>query len=326
LKVAILGGGAWGTALAISLSSAHAVRLWTRAPADRDALRSARESRYLPGAPLPAEVDVPATLAEAVEDAGLALVATSTAGLRPTCLALAPIAPRIPLLWACKGFEQPSFFLPHQIVAEALPQSTSVGALSGPSFAREVAEGRPTAVVLASSDEAFARATMAALNGPRLRVYSSNDLVGVELGGAVKNVIAVAAGISDGLGLGHNARAALVTRGLAEIVRLGMALGGQRETFMGLAGLGDLVLTTTGDLSRNRAVGMALGRGQELAAVLAELGHVAEGVVSAPAVLERARAEGIEMPITAAVCDVVAGRAPAAAAVAKLLGREPRAE
>jgi glycerol-3-phosphate dehydrogenase (NAD(P)+) len=326
LKIAILGAGAWGTALAISFSPAHAVRLWARSESDRARLRTERESRYLPGSRLPAEVEVAASLAEALDAADLALVATSTAGLRPTCESLAPIAPRIALVWACKGFEQPSFFLPHQIVAEALPRSRAAGALSGPSFASEVAEGRPTAVVLASADEAFARATMNALNGPRLRIYSSSDLVGVELGGAVKNVIAVAAGISDGLDLGNNARAALVTRGLAEIVRLGIAMGGQRETFMGLAGLGDLVLTTTGDLSRNRAVGLGLGRGQDLGTILAELGHVAEGVVSAPAVLERARALGIEMPITAAVCDVVAGRLPARSAVERLLGREPRAE
>ncbi len=326
MKLAVLGAGAWGSALAISFSKAHEVRLWTRDAESAAALAARRESSYLPGARIPESVRVESRLELVLADADLALVATSTAGLREACERVSRIAPRIPLVWACKGFEQPSFLLPHQIVAEALPGAASVGALSGPSFAQEVAAGLPTAIVFASAHEAFAQAMMAALNGPRLRVYSSADLVGVELGGAVKNVVALAAGISDGLGLGRNARAALVTRGLAEIVRLGVAMGGERETFMGLAGLGDLVLTATGDLSRNRTVGMELGRGGALATILAELGHVAEGVVSAPAVLRRAAEHGIEMPITAAVCSVLDGSTPARRAVERLLARDPRRE
>ena len=325
MKIAILGAGAWGSALAISLSAGHEVALWTRGPADRERLAARRESEYLPQCRLPEAVRIEADLARAVAWAQLTLVATATAGLRPTCEAVAKAAPRPRLLWACKGFEATGR-LPHEIVAEALPEAREVGALSGPSFALEVARGQPTALVLASREGAFARETAAALNSPRLRLYSSADVAGVELGGAVKNVIAIAAGISDGLSLGRNARAALVTRGLAEIVRLGVALGGQAETFMGLTGLGDLVLTCTGDLSRNREVGVRLSQGLALERVLRELGHVSEGVGSALAVRAKARAAGIEMPITEAVCAVLhEGLAPRAA-VEMLLTRSPRPE
>ena len=253
-------------------------------------------------------------------------MATSTAGLRDTATAVAAIRPRIDLLWACKGFEQGTRALPHEIVAEVLPVASRTGALSGPSFALEVARGQPTALVLASRDAAFASESAAQLNSARLRIYSSADLLGVELGGAVKNVIAIAAGIADGLELGRNARAALVTRGLAEIVRLGVALGGQPETFMGLTGLGDLVLTCTGDLSRNRDVGVRLAKGQALGDILRELGHVAEGVQSAASVRDLARGRGIEMPITEAVCGVLFEARPPAEAVRQLLARDPKAE
>ena len=325
MKIAILGAGAWGSALAISFSASHEVLLWARSRDDCEALDRDRVSRYLPRCSIPRNVRVEPCLARAAT-AELVIVATSTAGLRPVCeeLARAASAPR--LLWACKGFEAESAKLPHQVVAEALPQAHQVGALSGPSFALEVARGQPTALVLASQDAAFARSGAAALNSPRLRIYSSEDLRGVELGGAVKNVIAIAAGISDGLALGRNARAALVTRGLAEIVRLGVALGGQGETFMGLAGLGDLVLTCTGDLSRNREVGVRLAQGRTLEQALAELGHVAEGVQSARAVRTLAQRHAVEMPITDAVCAVVfEGLAPRAA-VERLLTRDPRPE
>jgi glycerol-3-phosphate dehydrogenase (NAD(P)+) len=322
VKIALLGAGAWGTALAVALAARHEVHLWTRAAADRDALRRRRESRHLAGARLPDSVRIADSPATAAEHA-LVIVATSTAGLRDACATLAGTPS---LLWACKGFEQPSGLLPHEIVAAALPGATRVGALSGPSFAQEVAAGQPTALVAASRDAAFAAEAMAALNQPRLRVYSSNDLVGVELGGAVKNVIAIAAGISDGLRLGRNARAALVTRGLAEIVRLGTAWGGRAETFMGLAGLGDLVLTCTGELSRNREVGVRLAAGQPLATILAELGHVAEGVPTAHSVRAHARRLAVEMPIVDAVCAVLDGRQAPADAVAQLMARDPRAE
>ena len=325
MNLAILGAGAWGSALAISLSAAHAVTLWTRGREACVALERDRESRYLPRCRIPRTVRIEPAFERATE-ADLVIVATSTAGLRPVCEALArsTAAPR--LLWACKGFETESAKLPHQVVAEALPRARQFGALSGPSFALEVARGQPTALVLASEDASFAQSTAGALNSPRLRIYSSADLRGVELGGAVKNVIAIAAGISDGLALGRNARAALVTRGLAEIVRLGVALGGHGETFMGLAGLGDLVLTCTGDLSRNREVGVRLAQGRTLEQVLAELGHVAEGVQSALAVRGLARQLAVEMPITDAVCAVIfEGLAPRSA-VERLLTRDPRPE
>ena len=327
MKIAVLGAGAWGSALAISLSAQHAVHLWARRPADCEALARTRASRYLPGVAIPPAVHVDPDLARAVGDAGIVIVATATAGLRATAEAIHSVAPEpAGLAWACKGFETATGALPHEIVAAALPRARRVAALSGPSFALEVAHGQPTAIVCASGDAAFAAATAAALNSPRLRIYSSGDLVGVELAGALKNVIAIAAGICDGLALGRNARAALITRGLAEISRLGAAMGGKAETFAGLAGLGDLVLTCTGDLSRNSEVGVRLAQGKALDAVLAELGHVSEGVASARAALEHARARRVEMPITEAVCAVLfAGRAPRDA-VQQLLARDPRSE
>jgi glycerol-3-phosphate dehydrogenase (NAD(P)+) len=326
LKIAILGAGAWGSALAISLAAGHEVRLWTRKPEDAAALAARRSSPYLPQCRFPDTLAIEADLQRAVIRSELLVVATSTAGLRAVAASVAAIEARPRLLWACKGYESESRHLAHEIVAEVMPQANSVGALSGPSFALEVAKGLPTALVLASRDADFAAATAAALNSTRLRVYSSNDVTGVEIGGAVKNVIAIAAGISDGLDLGRNARAALVTRGLAEMVRFGVAMGGHAETFMGLAGVGDLVLTCTGDLSRNRAVGMRLAKGGSLPAILRELGHVAEGVHSAAAVRDAARARGVEMPITEAVCRVLFEAEAPDAAVRRLLARDPRAE
>src|SRR5687767_5953323 len=261
MRLAILGAGAWGSALAVTLSRAHDVILWTRDPQALEALARSRRSAYLPGIELPSRVGFEADAATAARSAELVLVATSTSGLQPTLERLAAAVPDPALVWACKGFEAASGRLPHAIVADTLPRCRRAGALSGPSFALEVARGLPVALTVASQEAAFAEEVAAALNGPPVRVYSSNDLVGVELGGALKNVIAIAAGISDGLGLGTNARAALVTRGLAEMARLGVRLGGAPETFMGLTGLGDLVLTTTGDLSRNRTVGLRLASG-----------------------------------------------------------------
>ena len=326
MRIAILGAGAWGSALAISLAARHDVAIWTRRAEDCERLARERVSAYLPNCPLPGEVRVASDLAAAVGACDLAIVATATAGLRPVAESIAASGGVTRLLWACKGFEETTRCLPHEIVAECLPACSEVGALSGPSFALEVARGQPTALVLASDDAAYAQATAAALNSPRMRLYSSRDLRGVELGGAVKNVIAIAAGICDGLELGRNARAALVTRGLAEMVRLGAAMGGQAETFMGLAGLGDLVLTCTGELSRNREVGVGLAQGLSLAEALERLGHVAEGVRSAEAVRERARQHGIEMPITEAVCSVLSGAAAPMEAVQRLLTRDPRPE
>lgn len=327
MKISILGAGAWGTALAISLARQHDVRLWGRDAQQISDLQRLRENqRYLPAVPIPAPVLLTADLETALRGADLMLCVVPTNALRDTARAVAAIAPSLPLIWACKGFEKNSGVLPHQIVDATRGRRGPCGVLSGPSFAQEVADGKPAALTLASSDASFAHDLALQLNSSRLRVYSSNDVIGVELGGAVKNVIAIAAGISDGLGLGNNARAALITRGLAETTRLGLALGGLPETFMGLTGLGDLVLTTTGDLSRNRRVGLALARGEPIATILQKLGHVAEGVATAPEVARIAAGLGLEMPITAAVCAVIDGKLSAAAAVDALMRRDPKAE
>lgn len=326
MKIAILGAGAWGSALGVSFSAVHEVRLWARSPQACALLASRRSSPYLPDIAFPDALRIEPDLASAIAGCDLAIVATSTSGLREVAGAIARIRPGIDLLWACKGFESGSRKLPHEVVAEVLPAAGHAGALSGPSFALEVARGQPTALVLACRDGDFASATAAGLNDARLRIYSSTDLPGVELGGALKNVVAIAAGICDGLGLGRNARAALITRGLAEVVRLGVGMGGQPETFMGLTGLGDLVLTCTGDLSRNRAVGLRLARGQEIAPILRALGHVAEGVHSAGAALALSREHGVEMPITEAVCAVLFDGESPAIAVERLLARGPKAE
>jgi glycerol-3-phosphate dehydrogenase (NAD(P)+) len=326
VRIAVLGAGAWGSALAISLSAHHDVALWTRDRGDAEALQRQRSSPYLPQCPFPAALRIEPGLESAVAGADLIIVATSTAGLRPVTEAVARIDASPRLLWACKGFETGSQRLPHEIVGETLPGARHVGALSGPSFALEVARGLPTALVVAAGAADFAACVVAALNTPRLRLYSSGDVTGVELGGAVKNVIAIAAGIADGLELGRNARAALITRGLAEITRLGLAMGGQAETFAGLAGLGDLVLTCTGELSRNREVGLRLAAGKALDAILQELGHVAEGVHSARSAFGQAQAHHVDMPITAAVHAVLFEGRPTRAVVEGLLARDPKPE
>jgi glycerol-3-phosphate dehydrogenase (NAD(P)+) len=264
--------------------------------------------------------------AAATGGSALVLLAVTTAGLRETLRRLRDARCAAPVVWLCKGFERQHAKLPHQVCAEELGAAAQCGVLSGPSFAEEVARGLPTAVTLAAADGAFARDAAQQLHSTTLRVYSSDDVVGVEVAGAVKNVIAIAAGICDGLGLGLNARAALITRGLAEMTRLGVRLGGRPETFMGLAGAGDLILTCTGDLSRNRRVGLRLAQGVSLDVILADLGHIAEGVYSAREVARIAAAQRVDMPITAAVCRVLDGGIAAAAAVEELLQREPKPE
>ena len=323
-RIAVLGAGAWGTAIACALSSRLEVALWARDRAQAEQISASRKNdRYLPGIALPAAVQVTSQLEQAVSKTRLVLAATPVAGLRELLEGL-PAAQ--PFVWLCKGFEEGSGSLPHQIAEQTLGKSARCGALSGPSFAQEVARGLPCALTLASRDAGFAREAAGLLHGGRLRVYYSADLVGVEIGGAVKNVMAIAAGISDGLGLGHNARAALITRGLAEIARLGTALGGAPETFMGLAGAGDLILTATGDLSRNRRVGLELARGRALREILEGLGHVAEGVRSAKEVSRLAAARGVEMPVTDAVKAVLEERLTPAAAVELLLSRDAKME
>jgi glycerol-3-phosphate dehydrogenase (NAD(P)+) len=324
MRVAVLGAGAWGTAIACVLAARLEVALWARdAQQARTLAQTRRNERYLRGIDIPAAVNVTADLAAATSGIALALAATPVAGLRDL---LARLDRQTPLVWLCKGFEQGSGALPHQIAEELLGGKARCGALSGPSFAEEVARGLPCALTLASRDAAFAREAAAIVHGGRMRVYYSADLVGVEIGGAVKNVMAIAAGISDGLGLGLNARAALITRGLAEIARLGAALGAAPETLMGLAGAGDLILTATGELSRNRRVGVELARGKSLNDILQDLGHVAEGVRSAKEVLNLSLKKNVEMPVTQAVNAVLEGKLKPAAAVEQLLSRDLKRE
>jgi glycerol-3-phosphate dehydrogenase (NAD(P)+) len=325
MKIAVLGAGAWGTAIAATLSARHETVLWGRDPGQcRDITVARCNRRYLPEIALPPQLAIEPVLASAVSAAELVLVATPTAALRDMLIRLAPLGK--PVVWLCKGFEPQNAELPHQIAANVLAPGNAYGALSGPSFALEVARGLPTALTLASADAGFSRAMARALHGSRLRVYYSSDLAGVEIGGAVKNVMAIATGIADGLGLGANARAALITRGLAEITRLGVKLGGRPETFTGLTGAGDLILTCTGDLSRNRRVGLGLAEGKKLDAVLGELGHVAEGVHTAAAVEKRALELGVDMPITQSVCAVLFGGVSPREAVERLLARDPKGE
>jgi len=332
MDILVLGAGAWGTALAISAGARHRVTLWARDPAQAAAIAAEGENRhYLPGYRLPGGVAVVSPEAGAVaalaQQHALVIVATPMAGLREMLTALRDSAR--PVAWLCKGFEaplsRPYGLLGHEIRAEVAP-GLAAGALSGPSFAQEVANGKPTALVAASDSAAVREALVAAFHGPSMRIYANEDLPGVEVGGAVKNVLAIATGLCDGLALGLNARAALITRGLAEMTRLGLALGARAETFMGLSGVGDLVLTATGDLSRNRRVGLLLAQGRTLQQAVESLGHVAEGVYSARTVVERARRLGVQMPIAAAVVDLLDGRLAPAEGVAALMGRDPAAE
>jgi glycerol-3-phosphate dehydrogenase (NAD(P)+) len=327
MNIAILGAGAWGTALAIALSDKHGITLWARDPRQAEALAAERcNRRYLPEVHVPAAVVVTADAATALQQAELVLITTPTGAMREALAHVKASGRTAPVVWGCKGFEPATGMLPHRVVADTLAQSVACGALTGPSFALEVARGYPTALTLASADTEFARATARALHQAKLRVYFSNDLIGAELGGAVKNVMAIATGICDGLGLGTNARAALITRGLAEMTRLGLAFGGRTETFMGLAGAGDLILTCTGELSRNRRVGLLLGRGESLEAALATLGHVAEGVQSAREIERTAAEKGVDMPITQAVCGVLLRGVDPKTAVQLLLARDPKGE
>ncbi len=326
MRIAVLGAGAWGTSLALSFADRHALTLWTWQAEHAKAMLTCRENTdFLPGFPLPDSIAITSDLSAAVAAADLAIMATPMAGLRTTVAELAAIRPELPFVWVCKGLEAGTGLLPHQAVATVHPAATC-GALSGPSFADEVARGLPAAITMASADGAFADRMAHELHGPRLRLYANDDIAGVEVGGAVKNVMAIATGICDGLGLGFNARAALMTRGLAEICRFGASLGARPETFMGLAGMGDLILTCTGDLSRNRRVGLALAAGKSPDDIQRELGHVAEGVMTAREVARRSDALGIEMPITATVRDVLDNNLPVRAAVERLMKRDPKHE
>lgn len=327
MKIAILGAGAWGTALAINLSSRHQVTLWTKDSHHLAELTAQRKNQqFLPGFFLPESLRITSTLKIALGAAELALIVVPVAGLRETLRGVVASGVAVPIVWGCKGFESQVAKLPHQIVQEEFGGAAPSGVLSGPSFAQEVAQGLPTALTLASHDEQFSQKIALQLHSARLRVYSSKDVIGVEVGGAIKNVISIAAGISDGMGFGHNGRAALMTRGLMEITRLGVKMGGCLETFMGLSGVGDLILTCTGDLSRNRRVGLMLAENQSLSEILRQLGHVAEGVYAAKAAQILSRELDIEMPITQAIYGILYENMPAREAVEMLLNRDPKIE
>ena len=338
-RVLVVGAGAWGTAVAISAArhpAGHSVQLWARDAAQAQVMQQQRENpRYLPGQTFPDALQVCGGPQQSVDQllprADLVILATPVAGLRQALQAVQ--AARMPVAWLCKGFERVPDgakasavgLMPHEIQQQVAP-GLQAGVLSGPSFALEVARGQPAALVAASSHPAVVQALVSVFHGPSLRVYGSDDIVGVEVGGAVKNVLAIATGLADGLELGLNARAALITRGLAEMARLGVALGARPDTFMGLAGLGDLVLTATGDLSRNRQVGLQLASGKGLEQAVASLGHVAEGVYSARTVVQRARHLGVEMPIAESMLELLDGKLSPEQAVAALMERQPRQE
>ena len=327
MNLTVLAAGAWGTALAMAFSARHTVTLWTREDEVAHDMCVRRENRrFLPGFSLPDALHVSSDFEASIVSAELLIIATPLSGLRPTLRRLRESRPLKPLIWVCKGLEAQTALLPHQVVFEELGAAALCGVLSGPSFAEEVAQGLPLAITLAAQDGDFARRMALELHSSRLRIYANDDLTGAEVGGAVKNVMAIATGICDGLGFGLNARAALMTRGLAEIARLGVALGGQPVTFRGLTGMGDLILTCTGDLSRNRKVGLALAGGKKLPDILHDLGHVAEGVSTAREVSRLAAQLGIEMPITEAVNAILHHGIPAAEAVAALLSRDPGSE
>lgn len=352
-RVAVLGAGAWGTALAIAASRHAPTCLWARDAALAELTSRQRENtRYLPGITLPESLLITSDLDQALAFAttkvsgagtgapGLLILGVPLAGLRHLCTELgsrlsrqlaAQLSPKPQILagivWTCKGLEAQSGQLPSEVAHEALQAVPEIptGVLSGPSFAREVAQGLPVALTIASQDPGLRRATITALHGGSMRVYANQDVIGVEVGGALKNVMAIACGIGEGLGLGTNARAALITRGLAEMTRFGEALGAQSATFAGLTGLGDLVLTATGELSRNRQVGIEIGRGKSLNEVLAT-GLTAEGARCAQAVLKRANALGVELPITHAVCQVLFDGVAPLDAVTRLLARVATSE
>lgn len=327
--ITILGAGSWGTALAIQFARAgHAVRLWGREPRELAALERDRcNRRYLPDAPFPPSLQVEADLGRALGDAVDVLIAVPSHGFRALLQQLKPrLEGGMRLAWATKGFEQGTGKLLHEVAAEVLGERWPIAVLSGPTFAREVGAGLPTAMTIASPDEKFAAAIARNISGLNFRAYTSSDVIGVEVGGAVKNVLAIGTGIADGIGYGANTRIALITRGLAEMTRLGEALGARRDTFMGLAGLGDLVLTCTDNQSRNRRFGIALAQGKQVDTALAEIGQVVEGYSAAKAVRAVAARLGIEMPICEAAYRVLYEGLPIKQAVQALMAREIRSE
>ena len=327
--LAVLGAGSWGTALA-ALTARHGypTRLWGRDPEAITAIASgAGNTRYLPGITLPPGLQASTELSAVMADADWVLVVVPSHAFAETLHLLAPLRPaHAGVAWATKGFEPGSGRFLHEVAAEVLGPDVPLAVVTGPSFAKEVAQGLPTALTVHSEDDAFCRQVADALHGPAFRAYTGNDMRGAELGGAMKNVLAVATGVADGMGLGLNARAGLITRGLNEMLRLNQALGGRPETLMGLAGLGDLVLTCTGDLSRNRRLGLALGRGQSIDAAVREIGQVVESLQTADEVMRLAGVHGIELPIAENVRDVLHGGITPAEGLRRLMARERKAE
>ncbi len=327
--VAVLGAGSWGTALAIQFArGGHPTRLWSREESDAAAMRAARQNRrYLPDAAFPDGIEIHSDLAAAVRGAAAIIIAVPSHALRSLFGQLKPLLARdARLAWATKGFELDTGKLPHQVAYEVFGDRYPVAVLSGPTFAREVGAGLPTAMTIASPDAEFATELAHSLHAPNFRAYTSTDIVGVEVGGAVKNVLAVGAGLSDGLGFGANTRIALITRGLNEVMRLGVALGAQAETFMGLAGLGDLVLTSTDNQSRNRRFGLALAAGKSVEQALKEIGQVVEGYTAARAVHKVALREKVEMPIAHGIYRVLYENEPARDVVKDLMTRPVKPE
>jgi glycerol-3-phosphate dehydrogenase (NAD(P)+) len=327
--VAVLGAGSWGTALAIQFArSGRTVRLWGRDPERLAAMAASRRNHcYLPSAPFPPSLGVEPDLAAALERTRDVLVVVPSTALRELLTQLHPLlAPPMHVAWATKGFEQGSGKLPHQVAREVLGAERRIAVLSGPTFAREVGAGLPTAMTIASPDGAYAQTLARELSSENFRAYTSTDIIGVEIGGAVKNALAVGAGLSDGLGFGANTRVALITRGLKEMTRLGVALGARAETFMGLAGLGDLVLTCTDDQSRNRRFGLLLAAGRAPEDALAEIGQAVEGYAAARAIEAVAARASVEMPLCATVYRVLYEKLPAKDAVRALMSRPIKAE
>lgn len=328
MKITVLGAGAWGTALAIHFAQYHQVILWGKDKDHIQALKKERQNtRYLSHHTFPTELHITDDFSLALKNSELILCATPVSGLRSTLQNIKKEGQeKTPFLWACKGFEQQTGLLPHQILLEEIPNHHYYGALSGPSFADELARGLPCAVCIASPNGPWLRDLVRTLNTSVMRLYANTDLIGAEVGGALKNIMAIATGVSDGLNCGLNARAALITRGLAEMSRLSTALGARTESMMGLAGMGDLVLTCTGNLSRNRTVGLLLAQNKDLPSILKELGHVAEGVFTAFEALKMANRHRIDLPITEIVCALLNGHIQAKDAVENLMNREPRSE
>ncbi|MFZ5636375.1 MAG: NAD(P)H-dependent glycerol-3-phosphate dehydrogenase [Pseudomonadota bacterium] len=327
--VAVLGAGSWGTALAALIARhGHPTTLWGRDAAGIAAIDAGHENpRYLPGIPLPDTLRATTDLVAALAGCGLVLVVVPSHAFAETLHALAPLRPAgAGVAWATKGFEPGSGRFLHEVAGDLLPANVPLAVVTGPSFAKEVAAGLPTALTVHSENPEFAQSVADVLHGPSFRAYTGEDMLGAELGGAMKNVLAVATGVADGMDLGLNARAGLITRGLNEMLRLNLAIGGKAETLMGLAGLGDLVLTCTGDLSRNRRLGLALGRGRSIADAVREIGQVVESIQTADEVMRQAERHGVELPISSTVRDVLHGDITPAEGLKRLMSRERKPE